>query len=461
MDSSENNTGINTELRAGMSARWGFDAPPFAPMPTITTFKDRFFFPSYQHLRALGFVGQLLWSHASLAAIISEDGMGKSLLVNRLRSDLDSRVLTATVQATNTQDPQEFLLSVLRQFGMSLEDGDRNDRRKLLLRFLSHQYSLNRLCLLVVEGVHLMRPTVLDELRQIAEMAIDEHRLVKLLLLGSPALKHIIDAPRMASLCEGRAPRLTLDCFSEDQVAAYVVHRLRAAGAEDPDAIIPPMLMMSIHRYTGGRLAWVNRLCENALLFATQENERAVSKELLDRAAETLGLLRGGFPSESTSSTPSSPNADEGALLLPDQAILVVTVQGGGDGVVPLLSNRMLLGRGETADVRVESAFVSRYHALIVRETQTDDSGTSIHRDILIDLGSTNGIVVNGKRKIRHLLKHRDLLQIGTARVTYLNPMQAPPQESDSSETLSLHRTANESESGPAIVGFGRLDEVG
>jgi general secretion pathway protein A len=76
-------------------------------------------------------------------------------------------------------------------------------------------------------------------------------------------------------------------------------------------------------------------------------------------------------------------------------------------------------------------------------------------------LGSTNGIVVNGRRKTRHPLKHRDLIQIGTARITYLNPMQAPPQEGDSSETMNLHRTINESETGPAIVGFGRLDEAG
>jgi pSer/pThr/pTyr-binding forkhead associated (FHA) protein len=83
------------------------------------------------------------------------------------------------------------------------------------------------------------------------------------------------------------------------------------------------------------------------------------------------------------------------------------------------------------ADVRIDSAFVSRYHSLIVRENGCD---------LLIDLGSTNGVLVNGKRVVRAQLKHRDLIQVGPARVTYLNPAIAPPLEGDASETVSFAR---------------------
>jgi len=67
------------------------------------------------------------------------------------------------------------------------------------------------------------------------------------------------------------------------------------------------------------------------------------------------------------------------------------------DAVVPLMINRILVGRSELADVRIDSAFVSRYHSLIVRENGCD---------LLIDLGSTNGVLVNGKRVVRAQLKH-------------------------------------------------------
>jgi len=153
-----------------------------------------------------------------------------------------------------------------------------------------------------------------------------------------------------------------------------------------------------------------------------------------------------------------------GELPPVEQALLVITIQGGADGVVPLHASRMLIGRGETADVRIDSAFISRYHALLVREpavVAAEGVEPSAARDVLIDLGSTNGVLVNGKRVVRHQLKHRDLIQVGHARITYLNPSLAPPLESDPSETVSFGRPGADENDDQAILAFGRLDEAG
>jgi general secretion pathway protein A len=452
---------VTPEQRDQIAARFGFEVSPFGPVETTSLIKDRFFFPSHQHLRALGFVGQLLWSRINLAAIISDHGMGKSLLIRRLRADLDPRVLIAHVQSHSEHDPESFLLDVLKQFGMQLERNDRGDRRRMLAMFLQHQYHLNRLCLLVVEGVNKLRPPVLDELRVIAELqSEDQQRIVKMLLMGTAPLQHIIDAPRMKSMSEGRAPRITLECFGEDQVAAYVVHRLRSVGAKNPDAIVSPKLLTAIHRYSAGRPELINQLCDLAFVYALENGETAVSQQSLDRAAERIGLRPSAMPRR-VAETDSSGAASSSAVMVDEPALLILTIQGGADGVIPLLANRMLIGRAEDAEVRIDSAFVSRYHAILLRDPVIDSAGIKLDRDILIDLGSTNGIVVNGKRFRRHVLKHRDLIQIGMARITYLNPTLAPAVESDPSETLNFASGANESDGGdPSIFGFGRMDDA-
>ena len=76
----------------------------------------------------------------------------------------------------------------------------------------------------------------------------------------------------------------------------------------------------------------------------------------------------------------------------------------------------MLIGRGDEADVRIDSVFVSRYHALILRDGK---------QDVLLDLGSTNGLLVNSRRIVRRALRDRDLIQIGPTRVTYLTTLPA------------------------------------
>jgi hypothetical protein len=133
-------------------------------------------------------------------------------------------------------------------------------------------------------------------------------------------------------------------------------------------------------------------------------------------------------------------------------AKLVITVQGEAEREVSLKSDRILVGRGEEADVRIDSVFISRYHALIVRDGS---------RDLLLDLGSTNGLLVNSRRILRRALRHRDLIQVGPARVMYINE-QANNVQPDPGETLCFSRpgfpaAAGEDENA-TLLAFGRLD---
>ncbi len=61
-----------------------------------------------------------------------------------------------------------------------------------------------------------------------------------------------------------------------------------------------------------------------------------------------------------------------------------------GGRVVPLASDRIVLGRSRECDVRVDDGNVSRRHAELKRDP---DTGWSV-----VDLGSTNGTEVNGRR---------------------------------------------------------------
>ena len=59
----------------------------------------------------------------------------------------------------------------------------------------------------------------------------------------------------------------------------------------------------------------------------------------------------------------------------------------------------------------------------------------------MLDLGSTNGLLVNSRRIVRRALQHRDLIQIGPARVMYLNEL-AVPQRSARSRRNHLFRAS-------------------
>jgi general secretion pathway protein A len=426
------------------SVEFGLATAPFSD-----TNDDAFFFPSDQHLRALEFMGHSLWTNARLGVVTAEHGCGKSLLIQRLLRDLDERIVAAAIQRDNIP-VRDFLQEILNQFGFRLEETDRTDRRRCLERFMTHQASMGRVCLLVVENPQALHPSVLEELRALAATEVDGVRVLKVLLLGQPSLNLVLESPRMAELVTANAPRFSLGPLTEDQTAAYVAHRLRAAGAMNPDALMPYTLMSHIHACSGGVPARINQLCARALAWADAEGAPLVTTSALDQAIEELGWQH----RRPTVAVIARHRVHSSGDPLP-RGKLVITMQGLPDREITLDGDRLLVGRGEGADISIDSVFVSRYHALIVH-----DNG----QDLLLDLGSTNGLVVNSRRILRRALRHRDLIQVGPARVMYFNEHVAATAQVDPGETICFARPGFPHAAGEeagSLLAFGRLDTSG
>jgi diguanylate cyclase (GGDEF)-like protein len=73
-------------------------------------------------------------------------------------------------------------------------------------------------------------------------------------------------------------------------------------------------------------------------------------------------------------------------------------------GPIDLSDDRMTIGRSIQCDLRIQDDSVSRQHA----EIRVTDQGC-----LILDLGSTNGITVNGARIQTHILNSGDTIQIG------------------------------------------------
>jgi len=92
----------------------------------------------------------------------------------------------------------------------------------------------------------------------------------------------------------------------------------------------------------------------------------------------------------------------------------------GGAGVLTLPSGEMrtlgamvvTVGRTDDCEVVIADPNISRRHA----EIQPDNDGW-----VVVDLGSTNGTKVNGRRSQRHRLRHGDVLGFGEAIVKFHN----------------------------------------
>ncbi|MEA5154953.1 DUF3662 and FHA domain-containing protein [Raineyella sp.] len=83
----------------------------------------------------------------------------------------------------------------------------------------------------------------------------------------------------------------------------------------------------------------------------------------------------------------------------------------------PLTPPGFIIGRGTSADLRINDPGISRQHAEIKVSGTGDDQQVTI-----VDLGSTNGIIVNGQRVTQAILAEGSRIEIGSTRMLIHSP---------------------------------------
>jgi Protein of unknown function (DUF3662)/FHA domain len=134
------------------------------------------------------------------------------------------------------------------------------------------------------------------------------------------------------------------------------------------------------------------------------EGAAALSEPPRERPAETM-IYRAPAPDPVPPPAPVAPPEPEPEPEPEPREIFTLNVD---RKVHELLKERVVLGRSREADVRISDLNVSRKHAEVRQRGE---------EYVLVDLGSTNGTLLNGKRVDRAPLKEGDVITLGSTDV--------------------------------------------
>jgi hypothetical protein len=304
--------------------------------------------------------------------------------------------------------------------------------------FLVEQYANGRKVVLIVDEAQNLSNKVLEEVRLLSGVETTKEKVLRIILAGQPELNAKLDSDEMVQLSQRVRLRFHLSALTEEEMGAYIRHRLAVAGAGEHEIFLPETFPL-IFRFTGGIPRLTNTLCDTCMLVAFGKDLEVVDADVLRQAVSELQWQE--YVARTHTDLPVT-RADETAPQpRPPVGRVVLSMRGVELDHALLVPGRFIVGRTPDNDMQIDSNYVSRHHMQFV--TTVDDCYVE-------DLNSTNGVFLNGKRVRRQRLRPGDVVKLGLHDLTYRRlDLPAPAHdESRVTRTTVLQPSDYDDESG-------------
>jgi general secretion pathway protein A len=264
---------------------FGLNEKPFAITPD-----PRYLYLSERHAEALAHLLYGINEAGGFVQLTGEVGTGKTTIVRSLLAQTPKNAEIALILNPKMTAP-EFLLTICEELGIGVPDsalGSLKDLVDILSEYLLRAHAAGHRVVLVVDEAQNLSPEVLEQVRLLTNLETNTQKLLQIILIGQPELRELLGRVELRQLAQRVTGRYHLNPLSHDETAAYVLHRLRVAGATTD--IFPPQALNAVFSLSQGVPRVINVICDRALLGAYSLDRHRVTASLVrSAAAEVFG----------------------------------------------------------------------------------------------------------------------------------------------------------------------------
>ncbi len=302
--------------------------------PFQLTPDPRFYFNSRSHKKAMAYLTYGLSQGEGFIIITGDIGAGKTTLVGHLFDELDRNKVVAAKVVTTQLDADDILRMVAGAFGIQQEGHDKATILKQIESFLHDRYRRGKRVLLIVDEAQNLPKGALEELRMLSNFTLDEKPLMQCFLLGQPQFRErLATDPDLEQLNQRAIATYHLEPMDEEEVSAYITHRLQLVGWQN-DPSFAPETFARIHEYTGGVPRKVNTFCSRLLLYGFLEELHEITLDVVDAV---IADAEGEYPTTGRAPLRAkrahAPASRSPALNDPPADPPAATVNGAGNGL--------------------------------------------------------------------------------------------------------------------------------
>ncbi len=262
---------------------FGLSEKPFSITPD-----PRYLFLSERHAEALAHLVYGINEAGGFIQLTGEVGTGKTTVVRSLLTQAPKHAEIALILNPRMTAP-EFLLTLCEELGIGVPDNaaaSGKDLVDILNDYLLRAHAAGRRVVLVVDEAQNLAPEVLEQVRLLTNLETNTQKLLQIILIGQPELRELLTRHELRQLAQRVTGRYHLDPLSADETKAYVLHRLRVAGATTD--IYTPSALRETYRLSGGVPRVINVISDRALLGSYTQDRHRVTGSLVRRAASEV-----------------------------------------------------------------------------------------------------------------------------------------------------------------------------
>lgn len=258
-----------------------------AEAPFNLTPDSKFLYMSRRHNEALTALLYGVSERKGFICLTGEIGSGKTTTLRALISRLDeSQYSVATILNSYLTD-LELLKTINEEFGLSGESNSKKALLDELNAFLVEEYRKGRNCVLILDESQNLRPDTLEQIRMISNLETETDKLIQIVMVGQPELRRTLELPELEQLNQRITVRYHVGPLDEDEVAAYIHHRLRVARAQEKIEFTPQALRLVYH-YSKGIPRRINVICDRCLLVGYVLARFDIDGEMVQQAVDEI-----------------------------------------------------------------------------------------------------------------------------------------------------------------------------
>lgn len=257
---------------------FGLAEPPFNITPD-----SRFLFLSRRHREALSALLYGVRERKGFILLTGEIGAGKTTVCRALVNELKAE----HVRIALILNPRLSALEMLKAINDEFQIPSFYDTKKGLVdelnRFLLGETRKGGNVVLVIDESQNLATDVLEEIRMLSNLETEREKLLQIVLMGQPELNDTLLLPELEQLNQRITVRYHITPLEENELPAYIRHRLFVARAK-VDVEFTEGALRLLYDATGGVPRKLNVICDRALLACYVESTYTVDERIMQKA---------------------------------------------------------------------------------------------------------------------------------------------------------------------------------